>query len=271
MGVSVEVNKDNFVAEVAEASHQRPVLVDFYAQWCGPCQMLKPMLEKLAQEYDFVLAKVDIDRNPELASVYKVEGVPDVRIVSQGKMYQGFVGVLPEPQLRQLLSQLNLKSDFDKEFEQVEQAIASGHLEHAQTLLTQLSEHYPQNGKITIASTKLLIQQGNLVDAERLLAMAEDDRESVTQVDALRNLLQLKFESQNQTGNEFDEPFAQAIDQTIAEEYELALQGFLHILSTDRKYRNDAARKAMLIIFDLLGDAHPLSKQYRKQLTLTLF
>ena len=82
MGISIDVTPDTFVQEVIERSQHQLVVVDFFAQWCGPCQMLKPILEKLVQEYDFALAKVDIDQNPELANQYRVEGVPAGAILS---------------------------------------------------------------------------------------------------------------------------------------------------------------------------------------------
>lgn len=272
MGVSVEVNRNNFVSEVVEASYQRPILVDFFAQWCGPCQLLKPTLEKLAQEYDFVLAKIDIDQNSELANAYKVEGVPDVRIVSQGQMYQGFVGVLPEPQIRQLLSQLNLKSELEAGLEAAQRAIATGDSETARDIFVQLAEQYPQNPKVAIATAQFLIRQDRFGEAERLLAsIQEQDREFSTQAEALSHLMQLKLDSEKPPEHDLDPAFFQAVQRTLAEEYEAALQGFLAIVTKDRQYRNDGARKAMLTIFALLGDDHPLTRQYRKQLTLTLF
>ena len=104
-----DVNQSTFLAEVLEKSHQTPVVVDFFATWCGPCQMLKPLLEKLVPEYGLVLAKVDIDENPGLAQEYGVSGVPDVRIVVDGLVQPGFVGMLPEPKLREMLQRLKFK------------------------------------------------------------------------------------------------------------------------------------------------------------------
>ena len=272
MGISIEVDGSNFTAEVAEASFQKAVVVDFFAQWCGPCQMLKPMLEKLVEEYDFILAKIDIDRSPELANAYKVEGVPDVRVVLEGKMYPAFVGVLPEPKLREMMAQLNLKSDVDTGLEAVQTAVTAGELEEAQRSLDQLLQTHPEHRKVAIEAAKFHIRQGQLGLAERVLAPIEEhEREYAAQAEALRNLVQLKVDSQHSLGHTLDDTFAQSIDKTLAGDYEGALQGFLTIVTTDRKYRNDAARKGMLIIFALLGDDHPSTKEYRQQLTRSLY
>ncbi|NJR66017.1 MAG: tetratricopeptide repeat protein [Leptolyngbyaceae cyanobacterium CRU_2_3] len=273
MGVSVEVNSSTFGDDVVQASYERPVVVDFFAQWCGPCQMLKPMLEKLVKEYDFVLAKVDIDQSPDLAKTYGIEGVPDVRIVSQGQMHPGFVGVLPEPQLREFLSQLNLQSDLDSGLEAIQAAVKAGEVDRAKAGFTEMMEKYPQNRKLAIAAAKFLISQDRLDSAEKLLVFIDDsDREYAGAARALRKLMQLKLESIDPILNhELDEPFFAAVRQTLCENYDTALQGFLKIVSQSRTYRNDGARKAMIMIFELLGDEHPLTKQYRKHLTLMLY
>jgi putative thioredoxin len=272
MGISVEVDRHNFATDVVEASHQRPVLVDFFAQWCGPCQLLKPMLEKLALEYDFVLAKVDIDRSPDLAKAYRVEGVPDVRIVHQGQMAPGFVGVLPEPKLRELLASLNLKSQAEMGLATAEAALATGDVAQIRAVFAQLQQQYPQDGKIAIAYAKFLVQQDELGAAEGVLAAIESqDREMEAQTAALHQLIQLKLDSEKPPEQELDPAFFAAVQQILAGEYEAALQELLAIVSKDRRYRQDGARKAMLIVFALLGDADPLVRHYRKQLTLTLY
>jgi putative thioredoxin len=273
MGLSVEVSSSNFASDVIQASYERPVVVDFFAHWCGPCQMLKPMLEKLVQEYDFVLAKVDIDQSPELAQTYGVEGVPDVRVVQQGQMQQGFVGVLPEPQLRQFLSQLSLQSNLDLELAAIQGAIKAGNFDVVKASFTELMEKYPQDRKLAIAAAKFLISQDRLDSAEKLLVFIdENDREYAGVARALRELMQLKLESVDPILNhELDQSFFAAVRHTLSENYEPALAEFLNIVGQNRKYRNDGARKAMIMIFDLLGDQHPLTKLYRKQLTLALY
>jgi putative thioredoxin len=272
MGTSVEVNSQNFETAVLQASFDRPVLVDFFAQWCGPCQMLKPLLEKLVQEYDFELAKVDIDQSPDLAHLYGVEGVPDVRVVMQGQVQPGFVGMLPEPKLREFLAQLNLQSSLETDLAAVQVAIAAGETETAQQQFTRLLEQYPQNRRVAIAAARFRMSQQDFDSAEQLLSpIQESEKEYYPQAKALRDLAQLKQASQTATGHTLDQPFFHAVDLVLTGAYEAALQAFLTIVAKDRKYRNDGARKAMIMVFDLIGDENPLTRKYRKQLTQTLY
>ncbi|MEP0912151.1 tetratricopeptide repeat protein [Leptolyngbya sp. GB1-A1] len=275
MGTSLDINTTNFDTEVVQASYDRPVLIDFYATWCGPCQMLKPMLEKLAQEYNFVLAKVDIDQSPELANQYHVEGVPDVRVVNQGEVHPGFVGVLPEPKLRQLLANLNLKSELDAGLDAIRVAMAAGEVEEAKVLFARLIEKYPKNGKLVISAARFLMGQGKQESAEKLLSnIQENEKPFYAQAKALRDLVQLQQEGQEMPDTDQtdrDRAFFTAVNQALQEDNEAALEGFLAIVAQSRKYRNDGARKAMLLVFELMGDEHPLTPVYRKKLVQTLY
>ncbi len=273
MGSSVSVNHANFVTEVIQKSYEKPVLVDFFATWCGPCQMLKPMLEKLVQEYDFVLAKVDIDQNPELAHDYRVEGVPDVRVVVDGQVSEGFVGVLPEPQLRQLLAQLNLKSTLDEALEAIYTETSSGNAEAAQAKLEELLQQYPDNRNLILEAANFYIEANQLETAEKLLSsIPEYDKIYFPRAKSLKAIILFKqVVSQPETSNDLDQQFQQAARFVLQENYEAGLKELLAIVSRDRQYKNDGARKAMLAVFDLLGDDHPLTRGYRKRLTMTLY
>lgn len=273
MGSAVEVTSENFESAVVQQSYTKPVLVDFFAQWCGPCQLLKPLLEKLMREYDFVLAKVDIDQNPDLANTYGIEGVPDVRICREGQLESGFVGVLPEPELRSLLEKLGLRSDLDRGLEAFQTAIAAGNIPQAERQLRALSEVYPDSRKLILTTAKFFIQRNNLDSAAKLLsAIQSNEREYYATAQALHTLMGFQQLVQEPViESELDEQFIQAIRLMLVEDYEAALERLLTIVSRDRKYRQDGARKAMLTIFDLLGDSHPLVKEYRKQLMLTLY
>lgn len=277
MGMSIEVTNDNFAAEVVQRSYDKPVLVDFFAQWCGPCQLLKPLLEKLAQEYDFVLAKIDIDQNPELAKTYGVEGVPDVRFVVDGAIANGFVGMLPEPQVRDLLTQLNLKSPLEDGLDAIRAAKASGDLAQTKRLFGELIQTHPDDRRLILEAAQFLVSQNSLESAEKLLSIIQESEKPYFQMaQAVRGLIQFTRElatlpdSDSEAGS-LDRQYAQAVQATLAEDYETALQSFLAIVGRDRKYRQDGARKAMITVFDLLGDDDSLTKDYRKKLMQTMY
>ena len=272
MGTSIDIDANNFATEVVEPSYQKPVVVDFYATWCGPCKILKPILEKLSQEYDFTLAKIDIDKNPDLANAYHVEGVPDVRIVNQEEVLPGFVGVLPEPKIREMLEQLNFKSSLEMELKSLQNAIASGDPKEAKKLFDKLFDKYPGNLRITIEAAKFLIGLNRFEDATKLLdTIPPAEREVYSQAQGVKGLIVFKQEAENPGETELDKTYAEACRLTLKSDYDRALQLFLEIVVTSRKFKEDGARKAMLSIFNLLGDEHPLTKQYRKELMLQLY
>jgi putative thioredoxin len=272
MGQSIVVNQAEFEQAVVQQSFEQPVLVDFFATWCGPCQLLKPMLEKLTQEYDFTLAKVDIDQNPELARAFRVEGVPDVRIVTQGQVQEGFVGVLSEPQIRELLGKLGLRSPLEDDLAALAAAQASGDLERVIPALTALLTRYPDNGPVLLLAAKVYLGQGDRALAEDYLAMIDpSDRAAAAQAEGLRELLALGQALDRPENPALDDAFAAACQAALAEDYGGALEKFLGIVEGDRAYRNDGARKAMLAVFKLLGDSDPLTVTYRKQLMQALY
>lgn len=273
MGISITVDRDNFASAVIEESYQQPILIDFFATWCGPCQMLKPMLEKLVKEYDFVLALVDIDQNPELASTYGVEGVPDVRVAIRGEILPGFVGMLQEFQLRQLLDKLGLRSTIDRDLEAAQVLSTAGELREAKAKFDQLFEQYPNHPTVTIAAAQLLLRLNQSEDALKMLATVDyNDREAYIKAQALKGLIDLHDTAHDSlNGDELDQQFTHGATLSLAENYEQALETFLAIVTQDRDYRNDGARKAMVTIFDFLGDDHLLTRTYRKRLTQALY
>ncbi len=276
MGSSIVVNSENFATEVLEKSNQQIVMVDFFAPWCGPCQLLKPILEKLVQEYDFVLAKVDIDENPDLAQTYGVQGVPDVRIVVDGKVNEGFVGALAEPELRQLLAQLNITSTLDASMQKVYDAAASNQLDTAELLLNELLEHNTNNRGVILEATNFYIETNQIERAQTLLANIENEKEFAPQIKLLKALIFFKqIATEPATADDRDRAFQTAAHQVLADDHQAALDTLLELFSRDsrgdRAYRNDGARKAMLTVFDLLGDDHLLTKEYRKKLMSILY
>ncbi|MEM0980761.1 MAG: tetratricopeptide repeat protein, partial [Cyanobacteria bacterium P01_H01_bin.58] len=265
MGLVVDITPPTFEEEVLEQSFQTPVLIDFYAQWCGPCQMLKPMLEKLAQEYDFVLAKVDIDQYPELAKIFQVEGVPDIKVAMQGQVRNGFVGMLTEPQLREFLTELNITSKFDEAISTLTSAKQAGDLAQVEQGYADLMERYPERLEIVLEAAQFKLDQGDRPGAEALLDRVDPhQRPFGAQSQAMRSLMTFQDVAANLSPATEAEQFYVAGAKAATEaDYESALESFLALVKCDRRYREDAGRKAMLTLFTLLGDDHPLTQPYR--------
>ncbi|MBE9156670.1 tetratricopeptide repeat protein [Nodosilinea sp. LEGE 06152] len=272
MGQSIVVNQAEFDQAVLQPSFEQPVLIDFFATWCGPCQLLKPLLEKLAQEYDFTLAKVDIDANPELAKAFKVEGVPDVRIVTQGQVQEGFVGVLPEPQLRELLTGLGLQSSLEQDLAAFDTALTTGDPAEVLSALTTLLTRYPNNSRILLKAAQLYILQSDDALASQYLELIDPgDRDATDMANGLRGLITLRQSLTDLGDSPLDDSFRIAAQAALKGDFATALEGFLSVVERDRTYRNDSARKAMLTIFKLLGDREPLTVAYRKRLMQALY
>ncbi|MEO1095437.1 MAG: tetratricopeptide repeat protein [Cyanobacteria bacterium J06638_28] len=273
MGSVVDVTPPTFEEEVLEQSFQTPVLIDFYAQWCGPCQMLKPMLEKLAQEYDFVLAKVDIDQHPELAKIFQVEGVPDVKVAMQGQVRNGFVGMLTEPQLREFLTELNLTSKFDEAIATLTAARQAGDWAQVERGYADLLERYPERSEIVLEAAQFKLNQGDRAGAEALLDRIDPhQRPFGDQAQAMRSLMVFQDIAANLNPTiEAEQFYVAGAKAAIEAAYESALESFLALVKCDRRYREDGGRKAMLTLFTILGDDHPLTQTYRKRLMQTLY
>ena len=273
MGYSIDVSTATFQKEAIEKSYELPVLVDFYATWCGPCQILRPILEGVAREYDCVVAKLDTEANPEIASTYRIEGVPDVRVFRDGKPIDGFVGVLPSDRLADFLKACGVRSRVGEGLEAARQHAEAGRAEKADAAYAALREAYPENRMVLLETAYFWIQTDRLQEARSLLTeIPSDERDFHSRAKALDAIVGFKQECQNPVGDgELDCLYAKACCCAAAENYEEALQGFIEIVGHDRKYRDDGARKATLAIFDLLGGTHPLTMEYRRQLTMVLF
>ncbi|NJL44928.1 MAG: tetratricopeptide repeat protein [Leptolyngbyaceae cyanobacterium SM2_3_12] len=273
MGQSIVVTQNDFETAVLRQSFEHPVLVDFYATWCGPCQLLKPVLDKLAQEYDITVAKVDIDQNPDLAKTFAVEGVPDVRIITQGQVLEGFVGMVPEAQIRQMLSDLGLESTLEQAIATFKTIQVSQDAATVQSALTGLLTQYPESPQVLILAAQTAWQRGDLAVARQYLDLIPPaERDLADQAEGLRALMALQEEIPTISGDKpLDQEFLAASQAALAGDYGQALETYLTLVQKDRRYRQDGARKAMLTVFKLLGDSDPLTVSYRKRLMQALY
>ena len=202
-----------------------------------------------------------------------MEGIPDVRVLRNGEPIDGFVGVLPPDKLAVFLQGCGVRSRVGEALQAALQHADAGRTDEADAAFAALREAYPENRIILLENARFWIQTDRLSEARALLAeIPADDRDARSRAKALEALVDFKQECQNPAGaGELDALYAKACCCAAAENYEEALQGFIDLVGRDRKYRNDGARKAAIAIFDLLGGTHPLTLEYRKQLTMVLF
>lgn len=278
-----DVGAHDFEAQVILRSRETPVLVDFWAGWCAPCRMLKPVLEKLAQEYQgkFFLAKVDTDKEQALAGQYGIRSLPTVQLFRDGKAVDSFMGAQPERAVRALLDKY-VARESDKWVQTALAAQQAGDLDKAATLLQQAVESDPANDRAKLALAGVSLARGRTADAEALLkALSPEARDGAEAVMLRARLEFSRLAEDSPPQAELEQKLAAApaaaelrlqlsARQVLGGQYEAAMQNLLEIVRRDRKFRDDAGRKTLLALFQLLGNDHALVKQYRPLLARAL-
>ncbi|HEX9236323.1 MAG TPA: thioredoxin [Actinomycetota bacterium] len=260
----IEADDRNFADAVLDESRRRPVVVDFWAAWCQPCRMIGPVLERLAQEKQgaFLLAKVDVDANPQLSQAFRIQSIPAVKAFRDGKVANEFIGAVPEQAIRQFLDSV-LPSKADGWVEEARAAEEEGRAEEAGRLYRAALDADPGNVEAALGMGRLAMVRGELDEARRLLEPMRPEPEAERLLAAIDVSA---WASPNGEG-----PLAAAERAAAEGRFGEALEVFLAAVQNGRPEDRDRARAAMLKVFAVLGDQDPMTSEYRRRLSAALF
>jgi putative thioredoxin len=278
----IEVTRENY-EQVMQASSEVPVLMDFWASWCQPCQVLMPILARLAEEYQgkFLLAKLNTEENQEIAAHFGIRSIPNVKLFRDGQAVDEFLGALPERAVREFLDR-HVARDSDAQVAQADEQLLAGNTDAAIALLNEAREADPDNPRIPLALARAQAAGGDVAAAEATLDSLPMDEQDKPEVAALRS--QLFFEGQVAGAPDTSELEARlaaepddlqsllqlALRKVADQDYDTAMELLLELMRKDRSFGDEAGRRGLLKVFELLGD-DPRVHQYRRRMTTLLY
>jgi putative thioredoxin len=279
----VNIDESNAARLLIDESHNRPVVVDFWADWCEPCKVLMPILEKIATEYQgaFLLAKVNADEQQMIAQQFGVRSLPTVMVVQDGQPVDGFAGAQPEAQVRQMLAKY-LPKPWDGLLRMAREAIAAGDFSGALTPLRQAWEDSGRLHEITIDYAQALIECLRLDEAEAVLGgvrLADQD----AAWEQLQAQLEIKREAAKSPEiealeqrlaadpDDLDVRHQLAVQFTNAGQFKEGMEHFITILRRDLNHGDGATKKLLLDTLASLGKGDPLAAEYQRKLYSLLY
>jgi len=271
----INVSEADFDYEVLEYSQQIPVVVDFWAEWCGPCRALGPMLEKLAQDgqWTFRLAKVNIDENNSLAVRFGIHSIPAIRAFRDGKIVAEFNGLIPEGRLREFLRSIS-PSQSDLALEKGQSLLVDGQPAQAEAAFRDALTTAPDNTIAILGLTKSLLRQGEIDESYRLLTNFSASREygaAEILLPLVRAIREHEDSKMILEENALEVAFQHCLQLVKRGNLEGAMDGLLDILREDKYFKNGKTRQVMVGLLELLGQENPVARSYRSELASVLF
>ena len=288
MSNAIDVDRDSFDQVVLLGSTGTPVLVDFWAPWCAPCRQLAPILERIAAEFEgrLTLAKVNTDEEPDLATAYGVRGIPNCKLFVDGRVVDEFTGVLPESAVREFITK-SVPSAATPLVEEAKSRLVEDDVAGALELVDQALAIDPDDEEAALTRIEALLRADRAAEADASASeLAAPERAARRPVRDSMRLGTLKARAQLAIGGGVDldglaHKAEQAPDDVQARldyanalaahgDYRRALDELLAVVDADRSYGDEAARKAMLTIFEALGSDSELARRYRRELASSL-
>jgi len=275
----LDVTDATFQTAVIDASKTKPVVVDFWAPWCGPCRILGPIIEKVADEFadDVILAKINVDENQQSAGQYRVQGIPAVKAFKDGRVVNEFTGALPESQVRAFFQSL-APTEADRAASDAEQMLLSGDIAGAEARFQEILASIPDDPKAVLGMANIFASRDEFDEADNLLKRLPANR----QAKVMRHQIFLEQYARKHAGEDLrGEAAANPSDPrtryrwglmlAAGGDYVAALGELLESVRNDKHWEDGAARKSMLAIFEILGMDSTITRDYQRRLENVLF
>jgi putative thioredoxin len=268
----MDADETTFQTDVIERSRRQPVVVDFWAPWCGPCRMLSPTLERLTTEADgaFALAKINTDENQRLASQYGVQGIPAVKMFRDGKVVGEFVGALPESKVREFIKK-HAPNQSDLILTAAQDLARAHSWAEAETAYRHALAVDPNNAQMALELSRVLLRLGTGAEAVALLEAIPSQAREAEAAHKLLPVARWMRPTPTAEVQEIDRMYAAAGQAACEGNYAEAMDSLIGVLRRNRSYRTGEGKQVLLGLFELLGTDDPIVREHQRQLANVLF